>query len=149
MIAHPSELYLSLLHTADPFRFMRNEPVFRQISEARRQDLKFAQQTKPEMALAGASVYMLPDAPWSRRVRGVFGNELANDSPELAHAILTPNAQGGYTVSVRAPLAKRMGADALCRQFATGGGRSTAAGIDHLPTDQLREFVRRLDQAFP
>ena len=149
LIAHPSELYLSLLRTADPFRFIRNEPVFRQISEARRQDLKFAQQTKPEMALAGASVYMLPDAPWSRRVRGVFGNELANDSPELAHAILTPNAQGGYSVSVRAPLGKRMGADALCRQFATGGGRSTAAGIDHLPTDQLREFVRRLDQAFP
>jgi len=149
LIAHPSELYLSLLRSADPFRFMRNEPVFRQISEARRQDLEFAQQTKPEMALAGARVYMLPDAPWSRRVRGVFGNELANHSPELAHAILTPNAQGGYTVSVRAPLAKRMGADALCRQFATGGGRSTAAGIDHLPTDQLREFVRRLDQAFP
>jgi hypothetical protein len=149
LIEHPSELYLSLLRSADPFRFIRNEPVFRQISEARRQDLEFAQQTKPEMALAGARVYMLPDAPWSRRVRGVFGNELANHSPELAHAILTPNAQGGYTVSVRAPLAKRMGADALCRQFATGGGRSTAAGIDHLPTDQLREFVRRLDQAFP
>ena len=49
----------------------------------------------------------------------------------------------------RAGLDAHLGADALCRQFATGGGRSTAAGIDHLPTDQLREFVRRLDQAFP
>lgn len=149
LIAHPSALYLSLLRCADPFRFMRTEPVFRQISEARRQDLGLAQQTQSEMALAGATVYVLPDAPWSRRVRGVFGNELANDSPELAHAILTPNAKGGYTVSVRAPLTKRTGADALCRQFATGGGRSAAAGIDHLPADQLREFVRRLDQAFP
>jgi hypothetical protein len=149
LIAHPSALYLSLLRCADPFRFVRTEAVFRQISEARRQDLDLARQTRPDMALAGATVYMLPDAPWSRRVRGVFGNELANDSPGLAHAILTPNAKGGYTVSVRAALAKRMGADALCRQFATGGGRSAAAGIDHLPADQLREFVRRLDQAFP
>jgi hypothetical protein len=149
LIAAPAALYLSLLRCADPFRFMRTETVFRQISEARRQDLRLAEQSQPEMALPGATVYVLPDAPWSRRVRGVFSNELANDWPRLAHAILTPNVKGGYTVSVRAPLAKRMGADALCRQFATGGGRSAAAGIDHLPPDQLREFVRRLDQAFP
>jgi hypothetical protein len=149
LIAPPAALYLSLLRCADPFRFMRTEAVFRQISEARRQDLGLAEQSQPDMALPGATVYMLPDAPWSRRVRGVFGNELANDWPHLAHAILTPNAKGGYTVSVRAPLAKRMGADALCRQFPTGGGRKAAAGIDHLPPDQLREFVRRLDQAFP
>jgi hypothetical protein len=82
-------------------------------------------------------------------VRGAFGNELANRSPKLAHAILTPNAEGGYTVSVRAPLARSMGADALCREFATGGGRTAAAGIDHLPTDQVRDFVRCLGNAFP
>jgi hypothetical protein len=149
LIVHPSVLYLSLARCADPFRFMRTEPLFRQISEARRADLGLAQQTRPDMALAGATVYLLPDAPWSRRVRGVFGNELANHSPKLAHAILTPNAQGGYTVSVRAPLARSMGADQLCREFATGGGRSAAAGIDHLPTDQVGDFVRRLDKAFP
>jgi hypothetical protein len=148
LIAPPSDLYRRLLCSIDPFRFMRDEPVFRQISEARRQDLALAQQTKPETALAGAIVYVLPDAPWSRRVRGAFGNELAYDSPDLAHAILTPNAKGGYTVSVRAPLATGTGADTLCRQFKTGGGRSAAAGIDHLPADGVREFVGRLDQAF-
>jgi hypothetical protein len=42
-----------------------------------------------------------------------------------------------------------MGADELCREFATGGGRSAAAGIDHLPTDQVRDFERRLGNAFP
>ena len=149
LIAQPSDLYLRLLRSGDPFRFMQTEPVFRRISEARRQDLDLAQQTQPDTALAGATVYVLPDAPWSRRVRGAFGNELANHSPELAHAILTPNAKGGYTVSVRAPLAKGMGANALCRQFATGDGRSAAAGIDHLPGDQMHAFVRLLDQAFP
>ena len=39
--------------------------------------------------------------------------------------------------------------DALCRRFATGGGRAAAAGINHLPQDQLPEFVRQMDQAFP
>jgi single-stranded DNA-specific DHH superfamily exonuclease len=93
-------------------------------------------------------VYVLPDAAWSRRVRGAFGNELANRFPDLAHAILTPDAQGGYVVSVRAPRTRPTGADALCREFTTGGGRSAAAGINHLPEEGLPEFVRRLEQAF-
>ena len=67
---------------------------------------------------------------------------------DRAHAILTWNVRGGYTVSVRAPRATGTGADALCRQFATGGGRAAAAGINHLPADRLPEFVRRLDRAF-
>jgi hypothetical protein len=93
-------------------------------------------------------VYVLPDAAWSRRVRGTFGNLLANRSPDLGHAILTRNAQGGYMVSVRAPRARPAGADALCRAFATGGGRAAAAGINHLPEAELPEFVRRLERAF-
>lgn len=149
LIVHPATLFLNLLHCGDPFRFMHSEPLFRKISEARRRDLDLAQRTQPDVLLPGAALYVLPDAPWSRRVRGVFGNALANHSPERAHAILTPNSNGGYTVSVRAPLASNTGADVLCREFATGGGRSAAAGIDHLPADQLDDFVRRLDKAFP
>jgi hypothetical protein len=129
LIAHPSALYMSLLRRADPFHFMRTEAVFRQISEARRQDLDLAQLTQPETALAGTEICVLPNAPWSRRVRGIFGNELANESPDLAHAILTPNAKGSYTVSVRAPLAKRTGADALCRQFADRGRAQHGSSI--------------------
>ena len=91
---------------------------------------------------------MLPDAPWARRVRGAFGNDLANEFPRLAHAILTPNSQGGYTVSVRAPQASASGADGLCRQFATGGGRAAAGGINDLPESELPQFVRKFDQAF-
>jgi hypothetical protein len=56
--------------------------------------------------------------------------------------------QGGYTVSVRAPLTRRTGADALCRQFPTGGGRAAAAGINRLPPEALPELVRRLDHAY-
>ena len=149
LIVHPSALYRSVLRHEDPFRFMETEPLFRQISKARQQDLHLALQATPATVLPGAALYVLPDAPWSRRVRGAFGNELANRSPKLAHAILTPNAEGGYTASVRAPLARCTGADALCREFATGGGRSAAAGIDQLPSDKLPDFVRRLGKAFP
>lgn len=148
LIAPPAELYRKLLHSGDPFRFIDSQSAFRQISEARREDLALARQTKPEMKLARAIVYMLPDAPWSRRVRGAFGNELASGSPDLAHAVLTPNANGGYTVSVRAPLVTGTGADSLCRQFQTGGGRNSAAGIDHLPADRVREFVSQLNRSF-
>ena len=148
LIIQPAELYRVLWHCADPFRFMHTEPLFGLITAARRRDLDLARQEQPELALARATVYILPDAPWSRRVRGVFGNELANRSPDLAHAILTPNTRGGYAVSLRAPLGKMVGADALCRQFATGGGRAAAAGINDLPTDKLHEFVRCLDRAF-
>ena len=61
--------------------------------------------------------------PWSRRVRGVFGNELAASAPDRAHALLCPNAHGGYTISVRAPQAAPHGADRLCSEFPTGGGQ--------------------------
>jgi len=148
LIISPAALYLSLRRHADPFRFMRGESVFRQLREVRVDDLERARAAKPRVALSRATVYVLPDAPWARRVRGAFGNELANASPAYAHAILTPNERGGYTVSVRAPRMGSTGADALCRQFATGGGRAAAAGINHLPAEELPAFVRRLDQAF-
>jgi single-stranded DNA-specific DHH superfamily exonuclease len=148
MIVHPAELFRTLLRSGDPFRFMHTQPLFRDLTAARRRDLELARAADVNAALQNATVYILPDAPWSRRVRGIFANELANAAPGLAHAVLSPGARGGYTVSVRAPLAHSDGADALCRQFATGGGRAAAAGIDHLPVDQVPEFIRRLNVAF-
>ena len=111
-------------------------------------DLERARRTRPERTSDRSAVYVLPAADWSRRVRGAFANELAGAFPGRAHAILTPNAQHGYTVSVRAPLAAGTGADALCRRFATGGGRAAAAGINHLPEDRLPVFLRQFERAF-
>lgn len=148
LLVHPAALYRILLQCADPFRFIDSEPLFVEIRTMRSSDLDYARRWRPEQTVGGATVYIMPDAAWSRRVRGAFGNELATASPERAHAILTPNARGGYTVSVRAPRATEIGADALCREFATGGGRARAAGINHLPADQVGEFTRRFDRAF-
>jgi hypothetical protein len=148
LIVHPTTLYLLLSRYADPFEFMRAEPVYAQICERRRDDLRMAELVEPELTLPGATIYILPDEQWSRRVRGSFANDRANRFPDVAHAVLTRNGQHGYTVSVRTPLAKGTGADALCRKFPTGGGRAAAAGINHLPEEHLPEFVREIDRAF-
>jgi len=53
------------------------------------------------------------------------------------------NAKGGYLISVRAPLENKIGADLLCSSFETGGGRAAAAGINHLPAEQLPLFIEK------
>jgi len=148
LIAHPANLYRTVARHADPFELIAEEPLLARIDAARREDLARASQLQPERRFERATLYLLPDAPWSRRVRGVFGNQLANRFPELAHAILTRDAEGGFVVSVRAPRSQPRGADTLCRGFAGGGGRAAAAGINHLPKESLDEFVRCLEQAF-
>ena len=93
---------------------------------------------------------VLEDAPWSRRVSGVFGNDLANQAPDKAHIIVTLNpvkqndeksAKKSYTVSLRAPLNNKQGAGDICAKYPTGGGRAAAAGINLLPNEMLREFI--------
>lgn len=148
LVIPPAALYEIMHRYVDPFQFLRTEPVIARLGKARRDDLAMASEIDPELAFDGATLYILPDAPWSRRVSGVFSNHLANRFPGLAHAVLTPNSQGGYTVSVRAPAAARTGADALCRKFMTGGGRVEAAGINHLPREALPEFARSFEHAF-
>jgi hypothetical protein len=149
LIVHPAELCRVMRGYVDPFRFAGSEGILRTIDDSRRTDLESARGTRPLAHASGAAVYVLPDAAWSRRVRGAFGNELAHAHPLRAHAVLTPDGQGGFTVSVRAPMARPVGADALCRQFTSGGGRASAAGINHLPADGLDAFRLRFESAFP
>jgi hypothetical protein len=85
-------------------------------------------------------VLILPGKAASRRMSGIHGNALAQKFPKRAHAILT-RQEGGYLVSIRAPLYQRCGADDLALQFETGGGRSAAAGINHLVEDDLERFI--------
>ncbi|MCC7327216.1 MAG: acetyltransferase [Burkholderiales bacterium] len=146
---HPEALFRLLLRHADPFRFIDEDPVFAAIDAARRRDVALARSTPPAFTLPGATVVILPDAPWARRVRGIYGNEVANDAPQQAHAVLTRTVDGGFEVSVRAPRADARGADELCRCFAGGGGRAAAAGINHLPAHELLRFVEALGDAYP
>jgi len=119
------------------------------------QSVRFAQQDSspdagrhiaPRRLDAHASVLLLPDAAWSRRVIGVVANELANANPQRAHAVLKPRDVHGWVVSVRAPLAAPQGADALCQRFG-GAGRAAAAGIDHLPAADVDRFIEEFAAA--
>ena len=138
----PDALYRELAPFASPFDFMAdNANVYQQLIAGYAADMTQAQQIKPEYRTDTIAVYILPDAAWARRISGVFGNELANQNPARAHAVLSYNAQGGYQISVRSPLINKTGADELCSLFPTGGGRKSAAGINHLPLEELATFI--------
>ena len=145
---HPADLYQAIAPYADPREFMIDEPVFEVLKNAYTADLLHAEAIKPEFAGAGAALYVLPDAAWSRRINGILGNRLAQAHPRRAHAVLVTKA-GGYTVSVRAPLSTPQGADDLCLRFAGGGGRKGAAGINLLPPSQFAAFVAAFRAAYP
>ena len=91
---------------------------------------------------------VLPAAAWARRVSGTSANDLAAREPDRAFAVLVPCSDGGYRVSIGAPRAAPTGCAALAREFATGGGREAAAGIDQLPAEKLQRFVERFQSVF-
>ncbi len=144
----PDQLFHSLHPYTDPFAFIEESEIFHHLKEGYEADMEKARQLRPELETERYALYRLPAEPWARRVSGVLGNQLAQEAPQRAHALLTQLPEGGYLVSVRAPLTSREGADKLCRQFPTGGGRKAAAGINLLPEDQLDNFVAAFREIF-
>ncbi|MGN2390982.1 acetyltransferase [Pelomicrobium sp. P1] len=145
---HPAELYRRLSRYADPFQFIAREPAFERLRRGYADDIARAQALEPLEETAAGTIYLLPDAAWARRVSGAFANRLARAHPARAHAVLVPSVAGGYTVSVRAPVARPAGAEALCRQFPSGGGRPAAGGINGLPAEMVQAFARKFQEAF-
>jgi hypothetical protein len=143
----PAELARILIARADPLRFVATSGLYAAMDAARRRDIALARDIEPAQSLPGALVYVMPDAPWARRVRGIFGNEVAYAHPARAHAVATVREDGDYTVSVRARFAHPFGADALCGEFG-GNGRAAAAGIERLARERFPEFVARLAEAY-
>lgn len=146
----PAELFVQLMQYGSPFELSQDQAspyyVLKQGYEA---DSAHLAVLKPLENSDIAEVYELPCEAWARRISGVFGNSLVNQSPDKAHAVLTLNQnQQDYTVSVRAPLNNRTGADEVCTQFPTGGGRKAAAGINQLPTSAKQEFIQKLESFY-
>ena len=144
---HPADLYRTLERYRDPRHFIFDEPVFNVLRSAYAEDLYRANEIDPYTRSDELAVFILPDAAWSRRINGLFGNRLAQGHPRRAHAVLVTKAKG-YSVSVRAPLERPRGAGALCERFASGGGREGAGGIDALPDSELDRFIACLHEAF-
>jgi hypothetical protein len=144
---HPADLYRALSAYADPFDFIAGEPVFDVLRQGLADDLYRAAESETQALSERAALIVLPDASWSRRVSGTLGNRLAQEHPQRAHAVLTTQ-RGGFRVSVRAPIERPQGADRLCRQFESGGGRAGAGGIDRLPHADFERFARAFAAAF-
>ncbi len=145
----PDLLYHELQAYDSPFDFIAdNEDVYEKLLAGYSDDMVLAGHLNPEYQTDKIAVYMLPDETWSRRINGVFSNELANTNPNRAHAVVSFNSQNGYQVSVRAPINNKSGADELCSSFPGGGGRKGAAGINHIATADLPEFISAFEQKY-
>lgn len=145
---HPARLYRAMAPYADPFDFMRESRVYEELDAGYREDIGRARSLVAEFEDQAVALYLLPDAAWARRVSGVFANELARACPGRAHALATEMPDGSYRISVRAPLATKTGADALCRRFPGGGGRQAAAGINALPKEMFSAFIQDFRRHF-
>lgn len=144
----PADLYQRIQPYADPFAFINEDEAFKTLQQGYASDMAQANALSAELETEHCALFMMPEADWTRRVSGVFGNDLAQRYPQRAHAMLSELPGGGYRISVRAPLATKEGADELCRAFPTGGGRKAAAGINELPVDQYDSFVDKFKATF-
>ena len=145
----PKELYQLVVGYDNPLDFITDSREhFEKLEAGYKQDFAAITSLKPLRVSTSTAIYMLPNQPWARRVSGVFSNDLTNQHPGRAHAVMTEKSSGSYLVSVRAPLLNKQGASKLCSQFATGGGREAAAGINDLPGDQLNSFIDKFEACF-
>ena len=148
LMYHPAKLYEILHAFEDPRDFLKSDQSYEALRQQYQSDMRLSEDFKPESTSATGAVYMLPNESWARRVVGVMGNDLAKQHPDRAHALLIDMGDGGYRVSVRAPYNRKQGADDLCRQFPSGGGRKAAAGINQLAYNLLPQFLEQFDMAF-
>lgn len=142
----PAHLYEILSRYPDPLHLLEQETIGQELEALRHDDMCRAQSLPVYLQGAHFSVHVFPNEPWSRRISGHWSNHLASAQPLQAHALLTSTASADYRVSVRAPLCAPSGAVEFCRGFG-GDGRAAAAGIDHLPADQLDRFVAAFSAA--
>ncbi|MBN3575576.1 DHH family phosphoesterase [Vibrio neptunius] len=145
----PAQLFKHLLAYNDPFAVIADQhspyPI---LKSAYQSDMDRAIATQASHQSDVLAVFELPNHASSRRISGVYGNWLANQTPARAHAVLSVNEDGSYTVSLRAPLNNKQGAGDICAQFLTGGGRAAAAGINTLPKAQVGLFIQAVESYY-
>lgn len=144
----PADLYQRVQPHASPFSFIEEDKAYVTLNDGFNDDHARATSIEAHTSDAKIAIYLFPNEPFARRISGVYANELAQQFPDRAHALLSESADGSYLVSCRAPVNNREGADELCRQFETGGGRKAAAGINSLPAKELERFSQAMQQQF-
>ncbi|CAM3784948.1 hypothetical protein VA7868_01976 [Vibrio aerogenes CECT 7868] len=146
---HPAELYQLLMEYESPFEVISDlSSPFYSLRTGYQSDFQAVSELMPVYNSRYLSVIELPDAVFSRRISGVFGNYLANEFPDRAHIILTRNEDTSFRISLRAPLNNKQGAGDICSDFPTGGGRAAAAGVNALPEHILERFIARTESYY-
>jgi hypothetical protein len=148
LLFHPVDLFALVHPYSDPIDFIENETGYAELLSQYRDDMARAEGALADSETAAGAVYLLPNEGWARRIVGVMGNDLAKRFVERAHALLVDMGDGHYRVSVRAPYNRKDGADELCRQFPSGGGRKAAAGINALAQESLAQFTDQFNLQF-
>lgn len=152
LLFHPADLYRETAVFDTPMEFLSQKgELFRDLQKGFRADMATVSNAKILNESKDGVVIGLVDSAASRRASGTYGNQLAQENPDRAHAILTAQETEdgvGYLVSIRAPISKRSGADTLAMKFETGGGRAAAAGINHLPDSALQDFIKAFYSVF-
>ncbi len=146
----PEALYRVACQYETPFDFIANEnEVYETLTQGYDEDMAKGLSITPDQVTESAAMVTLPDERWARRVSGVLGNELANQHPSRAHAILTevPGKVDHFQISIRAPKSNPSGADVIATQFG-GGGRKNAAGINEIAKTDLASFWDALVNAY-
>jgi hypothetical protein len=143
----PLDLAAEMLNFPDPLAFAASSAAYERLAAGYRADMEHANRLAPTRRTPGALLYVMPDETWARRVIGTLANDLAKANAGSAVAILSPKT-GGFVVSLRVPRDAKLAADEFCRRFPTGGGRRTAAGINHLPPADVEHFASEFEQAF-
>jgi hypothetical protein len=143
----PARLAEEMIGFVDPLEFAQSSPLYAKLSEGYLSDMDTARRLEPTRQVPGALLFVMPDAAWARRVIGTLANDLARAHQGSAIAIVSPKSSG-YVVSIRVPRDATTPADVFCRRFPTGGGRRTAAGINHLPLTDLERFVGIFESEF-
>lgn len=144
----PDALYRELHSFADPLEFVSVSTCFAQLEHGYWCDLSHADSMEPYWRGDECDVYVLPNAPWARRISGTFANLLAAEERDRSFAVLNEHADGSLCVSVRSAKPDRLPANALCERFAGGGGRRAAAGINALPSASFDVFVDAFSSYF-
>ncbi len=144
----PSEIARRLAPYESPFEFVRNEDVLERLLVTYTADLQLARTILPAFASDVSATFILPDAPWARRISGTFANELVRRYPGRAHGVLSTLPNGGFLVSIRAPKLAPFRAHEIAVHFKSGGGRESAAGINELPAEDIEQFVSLLEETY-
>ncbi len=145
----PDALYLALHPYDDPFVFLAESNDLATLQQGFKADMALAMEQKEMEPGKNNRIYTFPNAPWARRVAGVYSNLRAREEKDAAHALIVENDDTTLRISVRAPLNNRRDADTLCLAFPTGGGRTAAAGINKLPAEMLDDFLSQFHSTYP